>query len=286
MERLFAFLRNFSSIIVFAILEFIAFMLVVQFNHRQSKSFQVFTLGITGNIDERRKSVTDYFNLSEKNEELKTENLLLHQEIEHLKTQLKQFAKNEKLEFLPDSLKKTSSFKFMSANVVKNSVENNYNYITIDKGSKHGVKKGMGVTSANGTVGIVAATSKNFSLVMSMLNVDFKLSSKILSDNSFGTFTWTGESPYFGTMQFVPLHINLHKGDTIVSSGYSSIFPEGYRIGFIHSWDENHQDGFYTIKVRLATDFKRLGNVYLIENAYYDEITKLQNTINIDKKPN
>jgi rod shape-determining protein MreC len=167
---------------------------------------------------------------------------------------------------------------YMPAQVVHNSVYKQYNYITLDKGKKDGVFRNMGVISDQGLVGIVLESSNNFSTVIPIINRDFRMSVKIKSNNYAGILQWEGGSPLYAMLTEIPFHVMIQEGDTITTSAFSSIFPEGILVGEIESFSLE-QGNFYDIRVRLSNDFQRLYRVNIIRNYRQEEQLNLENRL-------
>ena len=167
-------------------------------------------------------------------------------------------------------------FEYISAKVINNSIRRVNNYLTINKGSADGVEPGMGVIGSWGIVGKVRATSRDFSTVYSILHSDMLVSSEIKRNNVLCTTTWTGEDPMYADLLYVPRHIKILKGDTVVTSGYNAIFPENEPIGVIDNFWINENETFFHVKVKLATDFRTLSYVYIIKNKFRAEKDSLE----------
>ena len=136
----------------------------------------------------------------------------------------------------------------------------------LSKDRKTGVEPDMGVVSERGVVGIVSTVSDHFSVVIPLLNPKFKLSCKVLGSSYFGTLSWNGRNARFANLDELPRHVEFEKGDTIVTSGYSAIFPSGIIVGKVVNFEKQHDDNFYSLEVELATDFQALNNVRIIKN--------------------
>jgi rod shape-determining protein MreC len=145
----------------------------------------------------------------------------------------------------------------------------------LDKGSQQGLRTEMAVVSKGSIVGIVKGVSKNYATVISLLNIDLRISAKVKKNGYFGSLNWTGEDYQTALLKEIPLHADIMIGDTIITSGYSSIFPEGVLIGFIKDFEEK-SGSFYDIEVELSTDFKSLSNVNVIGNLLQTEIKNLE----------
>ena len=167
-------------------------------------------------------------------------------------------------------------FEVLAAKVINNSTRRVNNYITINKGRKDGVEEGMGIIGPQGIVGKVKYTSANYASVISLLHSEFLISSSIKRNNVFGTIRWTGRDPLFADLQYIPRHVELQVGDSIVSSGYNTIFPSGYMIGTIEEFGVSEDASFHRVKVKLATDFHSLSYVYVVKNVLGSEKDSLE----------
>ncbi|MCM1503959.1 MAG: rod shape-determining protein MreC [Muribaculum sp.] len=218
--------------------------------------------------------VTEYFNLRDINEDLQLRNASLEQEVIDLRQRLLTYREDSYSDSLAtDSV--MSQFKFVIAHVISNSVSRTHNYITINKGSLDGIKPEMGVVDQNGVVGIVNIVGEHSSRVISVLNPKMRLSSKVKGSEYFGTLVWDGASSDEAVLEEMPRHERFTKGDTIVTSGYSAVFPEGIPVGTIMSHAKEHDDNFYALRIKLFTDFNTLSTVRVIENLQKDELNAI-----------
>jgi rod shape-determining protein MreC len=140
----------------------------------------------------------------------------------------------------------------------------------------------MAVINPQGIVGIIKDVSQNFSIVIPAININAHISAKIKKWGCFGTISWDGKDYRKAQLNEIPFHIKLIKGDTLVTSGYSSMFPEGIMVGTVSDFDLNDGKDFYNININLSTDFMSLNHVYIISNIYKEEQAKLENVINHD----
>jgi len=154
---------------------------------------------------------------------------------------------------------------YTSAAVINNSINRQKNFFTLNKGKKQGADIDMAVISPNGVAGIIVSSSENFSVAMSLLNLDFHLSARIKSNGYFGSISWDGRDYRYAILNEIPLHVVVNKGDTIQTTGYSAIFPQGIFVGVINDFEKTGGD-FYTIRISLATDFKKIDYVSVIGN--------------------
>lgn len=205
---------------------------------------------------------------------LKQDNERLIKEIAELKNNLPEnFIVNDSLHL--DTSKMI--YKFLPAHVIKNTVNFDNNFLTIDKGKKDGVRIDDGVVCADGIVGVVVNVSKNYSVILSVLNTMSGVNVKLARTGHWGTIKWDGKNYRYVVLEGIPNHIKIMKGDTVLTSAYSSIFPENIEVGTIDTFYRNEEDNFYNIKVLLSTDFKKVNNVLIISNLRRNEQQNLQN---------
>jgi rod shape-determining protein MreC len=224
--------------------------------------------GVTNNI-------TSYFNLRENNEDLNRRNADLQLEVISLKEQIQQLQDrlgDDTLRLAPV----LAHYDFVVARVINNSVIRPHNYITINKGSDDGIAAEMGVIDQNGVVGVVNVVGRHSARVISLLNPHFRLSCKIKGNESFGSLVWDGVDPEYALLEELPRHTVFHPGDTIITSGYSAVFPEGIPVGIVATGAANHNENFFTLKIKLLSDFTKLNNVQIVVNNRVDEIRAVE----------
>jgi rod shape-determining protein MreC len=273
MRNLLRFIINYQFALLFLIIEIISISLVVRGNKYQQARYINFSQNINGYFSKKINNFLQYFSLTEINTQLFYENGNLKNELENLK-ESGSLNIIKKLQ-LNDTLNK-QQYTYVIAKVINNSVNKQYNFITLDKGSLDGLKPDMAVISQSGAIGKVESVSEHYALVMSVLNRNLKISAKIKKNNYFGSFEWSGISYRTGSLNEIPLHVKLSKGDTIITTGFSSIFPAGILVGYIS--DFSILDGsFYKINVRIANDFKNLYYVYVLTNHQKEEQQLLEN---------
>jgi rod shape-determining protein MreC len=264
---------RFHVFLLFIVLEIISLSLVISADIEKKNVFFTTANSFSGFINKKVNSISTYFWLKSENNQLVNENLRLRKEL----AQIKIFQNYQAGSFIDSS--RTSRFEYYSAKVIRNSISKDKNYITIDKGSKDGIEKNFGVISSEGVVGVVIATSENYSLVVSILNTNWGLSGKIKKNNYYGEIQWEGRDYRYVDMYEIPNHLKISIGDTIVTSGYSAFFPEGLDIGTISKIDKNISNNFFDIELKLLSDFKSLYHVYVINNKNRREQILLENTV-------
>ncbi|MBO8476123.1 MAG: rod shape-determining protein MreC [Bacteroidetes bacterium] len=276
MRNLISFLIRHSSWFVFLLYVFISLFLLFQNNPYQQYVYLTSANSASASIYKVVSGVTSYFNLQSINNDLQERNALLEMEVINLKRQLDDC----KIRMIADSISLpdsvAQSYEYYFAGVINNSVSRPMNYITIDKGSSDGIEPEMGVVDQNGVVGIVSVVSKHAARVISLLNPNMKLSCKVKGSDYFGSLYWDGVSPHFAVLEEMPRHVVYQKGDTIVTSGYSAVFPEGLIVGVIESGMKTNDDNFIALRVRLSTDFTRLSTVRAIKSNLSDELKEIE----------
>jgi rod shape-determining protein MreC len=173
-------------------------------------------------------------------------------------------------------------FTFMKAKVIRNSTTRRNNYLTLNRGAKHGIKAGMGVISAKGVIGIVLETSEDFSAVMSILNSESKISAKIEKNDYFGSAIWEGKNYRHGLLKDIPDHVSLVEGDLIVSSGYSGIFPEAVPLGKVLTVERKAGSGFLDVEFEYTEDYRNLSFVHVVKYLQKEERELLESKISSD----
>jgi rod shape-determining protein MreC len=183
-------------------------------------------------------------------------------------------------ELIPDTIVSkdiAQIFSYMGARVVSNSIAQQDNYITLDRGSLHGVKVGQGVISGNGLVGIVKKVTSHYCLVMSLLHSKTNISVAVKKNRYFGTLNWKGSDPRYMAVTDLPKFADIKHGDTMQTSGYSEIFPGELMVGVIDTIGPAYGGNYYEGQVLLFNDLSRIQNVYIILNAHLQERQQLLN---------
>jgi rod shape-determining protein MreC len=206
---------------------------------------------------------------------LKSQNQQLAEENNRLRMVL-YGTENKKDSVYFDSIQFASLYKFTPANIIKNSYSSTNNLLTLNKGAKDSIKQDFGVISSKGIIGIIDRTSNGYGTVISVLNTTSQISAQLKKTNHFGTLTWNSESPELVQLIDIPKIAPVQAGDTIVTSGRSSIFPKNVLIGVIEDFKLDQAENFYEINVRLFNDMTNLEHVYVIQNIDKPEITKLR----------
>lgn len=274
MERLILFVYQNRAFFTFLVLEIFCAWLVVENNAYQGTKFFNSSNGVVATMNNFSQSVRDYFQLSEVNRMLAEENASLKENLELQKRQVYPLDTTE----IRDSVF-SKQYDFVSAKVVNNHVDFVKNYITIDKGSDSGIGPGMAVISPLGVVGKVKLVSRHYGVVTSILHIDVMVSAVLKRTEHFGTVQWDGRDPDLVEFNYIPRHVNPVVGDTVITSGYNAIFPEGIMIGVIADVKLSDEALFYDLKVKLNQDFRKLSFVSVVKNYRYHEQDSLEQII-------
>ncbi|HEY3369837.1 MAG TPA: rod shape-determining protein MreC [Prolixibacteraceae bacterium] len=270
MRSLFRFLLRNYFLMMFLALEAFSLVLMVNFNNYQRVTFFNSSSNFVGTVYEKFSSFDDYFSLGRTNVRLAAENASLRKELQLRIMQQEKYPTTR-----PDTVE-APAYVFTSAKVISNSVNKQFNYITLNKGSRQGIKQDMGIIDADGVVGVITNVSPNYSTGLSLLNKRLSIPAKITKNNYFGSLVWDGEHYNTADLREIPFHIIVNVGDTVVTSGFSNIFPDGIMIGTIKSYDVESGTNFYNIKVELSTNFKTVKFVEVVQNTKRDELIKLE----------
>jgi len=262
------------------ILETLSLSMVVTYNNFQRATFFDSSNFISGTLFEKFSSFFQIFDFKQVNMKMAEENAVLRAALQEqlLKSSPGTYRASDSI-YLPRIAKDSSIravYRFTTARVINNSVNQQHNFITINKGRHDGVKPNMGVIANGQVVGLVFTVSENFSTVISMLNSRWKISAKIKRNDYFGSLSWDGKDYRRVQLNEIPYHVPVQNGDTVVTTGYSSSFPEGLTIGTISDFSIGTGSNFYKIEVMLAADFKNLVIVGLVENKQLNEIKQLE----------
>lgn len=258
---------KFGHILLFVALEVFCLVLIVNFNEPQKdiwfNSINIFS-GRTASVFD---TWTDYFNLKGEAEKLAAENARLRAQLLNTKVISSPTSPDS------DSLEiETQQFQLIPAKVISKTMNQPDNYFVIDKGEKHGLKKDMGVVSSNGIVGIISSISPDFARVITILHRQSDISAANKRNGAFGRLQWRNFLDYkHVNLGAYGRHESLVSGDTIVTSGYSTHFPEGIMIGKVDTLTLSKSDYFYDVKVALSNNLSTVRNVYVIKNFKQDQ---------------
>lgn len=279
MDALIRFLRRFTALFVFLLLEAVALFFLFNNNTYQRSILGRLNANIAGVVYTGTSAIGQYFNLKSVNRVLAEENATLREQVVTLQQEV------ERMQHVPavlsDSLSGTN-VHLITAKVVYNSVNQLRNYIVIDKGALQGVQPDMGVINNRGVVGIVRDVHSNYATVISMLN-NLPVSGKFASGGYLVSVEWDGRFPNIGRAERVPRHVTPKAGDVIVTSGYSAIFPENIPIGTVRKVALNNATAEYDLIINFAADFTALDFVEVVQHYRHDELTAIEHQFQEEK---
>lgn len=270
MRNLIRFFSRHSFFFLFLLFELVCFYLLFRYNHFQQSSFINSSNSVSAGIYDSYSDFTDYLNLKEVNEELALENQKLREE--QISSYQKLFGPN----FLIHDTLYQKKYLYSKTRVINNSVNKQNNYLTLSSGRLSGIKKGMGVIGPSGIVGVITQVSDHYSTAISLLHRDAKVGVKLKGTEYFGSLQWDGKDYRKGVLLDIPNHVAVSVGDTILTSGFSAIFPANLALAVITEFETVSGENFYNIKVAFTTNFKNLSQVYVVKNIYKEEIKTLE----------
>lgn len=275
MRNLLNFLLKYNHWFFFILLEVISFVLLFRFNHYQHSVYFSSANAVAGKVYEVSGGITSYFHLKSVNEDLLDRIMELEQQNHNLEDALGRHLSDStelnSIRNLPNT-----DYQVFKARVINNSLNLVDNYITLNRGSKDGIRPEMGVVDGNGVVGIVYDTSSHYSRVISVLNSKSSISCKIVGSEYFGYLKWEYGDSRYAYLKDLPRHAEFNLGDTVVTSGYSTVFPEGIMIGTVDDMADSNDGLSYLLKVKLATDFGKVSEVRVIARTGQHEQKELE----------
>ena len=281
MRNFIFFIRRFFNLILFLTLEVICVVMIERTNTLQGNDIVSSANAVSGLVYKKQNDVVYYFGLRRMNDSLQNENARLRQMIEQYRS----------LDTLSDSLVKTKTqvgdtskhivrfaeYVYRTARVINNSVNATDNFITINRGSQHGIGKNMAVLSGSGVVGRVEHVSANYSSILSVLSAKQRVSAR-LKNAANGFVVWEGKNPRVLTMIDVPQQVEVKKGDSVFTNSYSLYFPPEVLIGTVIKTEPIKKNAMQHIYLKSSTDFANLQYVYVVENKMRQEKTQLEDS--------
>ncbi len=262
MRNLLLLIAKYGSTITLLFLEVICFYIIINYNQSQKEIWGHSAGLFSGYVNNQVQDASDYFKLQSLNDSLLVENSKLLSTIINYRVNSKENGFRI-FETQDSSLLK---YTFAPARIINKTINLRNNHITINKGIKDSVTVGMGVVSKNGIVGIVKNVSENYAVVMTILHHQSKISAAIKNNDFHGTLVWPGEDTRIMNLMTLPRHAEITRGDTILTSGYSTIFPYGIEIGTIKDFKIEGGEDSFSIDVELFNDLAKMSHVYLVKN--------------------
>jgi rod shape-determining protein MreC len=272
MYNLFRFFLRYHLFILFLLLQTFCFYLIFKNKHFNEVAYLNVANRLSGRTYATFTGAKDYLKLRRINDSLAAENA-------GLRAQLNESKYETRIDtgILNDTISKRAiqHYNYITARVIRNSVNEAANLIYLDRGKLQGVRKQMGVIAPNGIVGQVISVTDNYAAVMSVLHKDFKVSAKFKKNDFFGNMHWDGVNSTTATLEDIPKHVPVKVGDTLVTSGFSQLFPRNIMAGTVKSVKMEPDKNFLEIEVNLSTDFGNLSYVYVVNNIQREEIQSL-----------
>jgi rod shape-determining protein MreC len=273
LRNIFLFVRRYFNFILFLLLQGFSIYLIVHYSNYHNAIFSKTSNQVTGKINEKYSGITSYFRLKKTNDSLVAANEKLYNKLK-ADFEYPDTTSNLKIDSIKvDSMEQFRKYQYYPAKVVYNSVASQNNFIVLSRGSSQNIKQGMGVIDPNsGVVGIVTEVSAGYAVVMSLLHKDSHLSGKLLKGGETGTLNWDGKTPNIISLAGIPKGAKVAKGDTIISSGFSTSIPKGMMIGIVEEVKSDKSTNNHLIKFKTAANFYNLEFAYVIENKQTEEI--------------
>lgn len=273
MQQLFYFFRKYKYFLFFLLLGFISIFFTINNNDFHKSKFISSANEITGGLYEKTSQISNYFNLKSQNEKLILENTQLKNLVEKNTSKVDSTIQIS----VVDSINYHQKYTYTSAKIYSNNYHNSTNFILINKGLNQGINKEMAVVNSKGIIGITEYVSANYTRVQSILNSNSKINAKLKNSFHFGTLAWNGLDYNVVQLEDIPRQANIQIGDTIITGGKSTIFPEGILIGTIQKI--NSQSSNNSIDIKLFNDMSDIGHVYIITALDKEEIRTLNNPL-------
>jgi len=279
MRQLFELIYRYRAFFTFAIFEVVCFWLIIGNSKVHNAAIFNTSNRLIASIFVMKNEIYQYFKLTTVNEDLARENAFLREfiEKEQKRTRITDPTTWDLDTLSVNPTDTVQQYKYIPARVINNSFRLTDNYITLDKGKIDGIKPDMGVISTGGIVGQVKVVSRNYSTIFSLLHSEMFVSSMIKRLGVFCTTKWQGNNPILANVLYIPRHVNVQVGDSIVTSGYNAIFPPGIPVGVVESVTIEENETFFDVKIRLTNDFSKISFVYLINNKFKTEKDSLEN---------
>lgn len=276
MRNIFLFIRRYFNLLFFLLLQVCCIYFIIHYSRYHNAIFSGTMNQVTGKINEQYNKVEYYFQLKRTNDSLMAANERLYNKLRN-DFELPDTASKSVIDTIRvDSLEQFRKYEYLRAKVVANSVNTLNNFIVLNRGSSRGLREGMGVIDANNAVvGRITEVSNDYAVVMSLLHSDSHISGKLLHGGETGTLNWDGKTPNILSLNGIPKSARVNKGDTIITSGFSTSFPKGMLIGVVEEVIPEKSTNNFRIRFRSSANFYNLEFVYAIENRQAGNIDKL-----------
>ena len=270
MQQILSFFFKNKHFLLFLLLETIAIIFTIQSHSFHKSKFVNSANFITGGIYNRINNVKEFILLKKENTRLAQENVALKNLLN-----LRGITDSAVSTTVIDTAKFYQKYSYIAAKVINNEFRKSNNYLTLNKGSLNGIKSDMGVINSVGIVGITKSTSKNYTTVLSVLNVNYQINVRLIRSDHFGSLSWDNKDYRTVQLLYLPIQASIKIGDTLITGGKSTIFPEGIPVGTVKSFNTNNNN-YENISVTLFNDMSALSYVEIIDNLDKKEIKDLE----------
>lgn len=282
MRNIFLFIARFSNLLFFLVLQVLALSMLFRYNKFHQAAYMNAANEVTGKFFLRYNNIETYFSLRKENDQLRTQNAEL---LNKLTSNFS--APDSSMQLVQDTIRlqeqeQYRKFLFLPARVIGNSVNEQNNFITLHRGSNQGVAVNMAVVGASGVIGKVVDVSPNMAVVMSLLHRRNSVVALLKKGSGIGEVVWDGKDPRYVSLNSIPRTVKVAKGDTVVTSPYSDIFPPGQIVGFVEEVVDDKATSSYNIKVKTGTDFFSVQHAFVVKNLQKSEMDSLLNRIKRD----
>ncbi|KUO67623.1 MAG: rod shape-determining protein MreC [Lutibacter sp.] len=273
MRQIIYFIKKFRYFLLFIVLEILAFIVIVQDHSYHQSKFVNSANAITGGVYNKVNSVSAFFHL-------KKDNQLLSEENARLKNLLEARANKFVLDSFTviDTSQYFQKYDYSTAKIINNNFTKRNNFLTINKGTKHGLTPDLGVINSKGIIGVIKNVSSNYASVLSILNTNSKINVRLKNSNHFGTLVWDGKDYNITQIIDIPRQAVVKTGDTIITGGKSAIFPEGIAVGVVKDF-KYEQNKYQIINIVLFNDMSAIGEVQIVKNLHKDEQIILEQSV-------
>lgn len=236
----------------------LSLLLISASSSSQLRSFRTISVGVVASVQSALSWLPNPY-------ALETENHALRQLNKDLSIQFMQLRdaglKVEKLQAMLE-FKEASPLMLRSAEVIGKTTIQMRSFATLNVGEKDGVQVGMPVITEQGLVGRIIGTNEGYSVVQLLPNRDTRVAAKTTQGRNDGLVSWDGSSSLF--LRNVPSVQPQKLGDTVVTSNYSSLYPENIVIGTITQIEPEGGSLFYKITVQPAVNFATLEEAFVV----------------------
>lgn len=276
MRNIFPFIRRYFNFLLFLCLQVFCIFLIVQYSTYHQAMFGNTANKLTGSVNKQYDRVQYYFQLKKTNDSLVKANERLYNKLASNfnlpDSSIKQVIDSIRI----DSILQYRKFHYLSAKVVANSVATQSNFVVLNSENVRQMRVGMGIVDPNNAVvGAITEVNGDFAVVMSLLHKDSHISGKLLKTGETGTVSWDGKYPNLVTLNGIPKSTKIVKGDSVITSGFSTIFPKGLLLGRVEQVYQEKSTNNLKIAVRTGTNFNNLEYAYAINNVQQPTIDKL-----------